>query len=120
MRAYDDMLIRVHAEWNGWRNAEVRLGDLDELHWFQPDLAPHAIVHGHISCSNIVTGDIPHDCDRGSAPHRLLVCVLKRHEIPTVYTELARRADERGGLRSVTRGGWSVRRCSTPVRAGQR
>lgn len=41
MRPYDDMLIRVHSEWNGWRNAEVRLGDLREAYWFQPNRAPH-------------------------------------------------------------------------------
>lgn len=99
MRAYDDMLIRVHAQWNGWRNAEVRVGDLHEVYWFQPGGAPQAIVHGYISCSNIVSGDIPHDCKRRSPAHRLLVCILKRHAIPGVYAELARRADEtRSGI----------------------
>ena len=95
MRAPDEMLIRVQSEWNGWRNAEVRLGELRDVHWFQPPRAPHALVHGYILCSNIVLGEIPHDCNRRSTPHRLLVCILKRHTIATVYTELARRADER-------------------------
>jgi hypothetical protein len=95
MPVHDDKLIRVQSEWDGWRNAEVRFGDLRSVHWLQPTRAPHALVHGYISCSNIVTGDIPHDCDRMSAPHRLLVCILKRHTIPVVYAELARRADER-------------------------
>ena len=120
MRAYDGMLIRVHSEWNGWRNAEVRFGDLREVYWFQPNGAPQAIVHGYISCSNIVTGDVPHDCDRRSAPHRLLVCLLKKHAIPTVYAELARRADEQRTLLSDTRGGWTGRRCSTTVATEQR
>lgn len=118
VRAYDDILIRVHCEWNGWRSAEVRLADLSEVYWFQPAGAPQAIVHGYISCSSVVTGDIPHDCDRRSAPHRQLVCILKRHAIPTVYTELARRADEQRRLPSDTRGGWTVRRCSTPIPRG--
>ena len=98
MRASDDMLIRVQSEWNGWRNAEVRLGGLRDVHWFQPTRAPHALVHGYILCSNIVIGDLPHDCDRRSAPHRLLVCILKSHTIATVYADLARRADERRTL----------------------
>jgi hypothetical protein len=119
MRAYDDMLVRVHSEWNGWRNAEVRLGDLRGVYWFQPNGAPQAIVHGYISCSDIVTGDVPHGCDRSSAPHRLFVCILKRHAIPTVHAELARRADEQRTLPSGTRGGSTVRRCSTPVATGQ-
>jgi hypothetical protein len=104
MRAYDDMLIRVQPDWNGWRNAEVRMGDLQYVHWVQPKRAPRALVHGYISCSNIVIGDIPHDCDRGSAPHRLLVCILKRHTIPAVYEELARRADEQPTLPCGVRG----------------
>jgi hypothetical protein len=120
MRAYDDMLIRVHSEWNGWRNAEVRLGDLGEVYWIRPNRAPQAIVHGYISCSNIVTGDIPHDCDRRSASHRLLVCILKRHAIPAVYAELARRADEKRASPSDTAGSWTIRGCSTPVAMGQR
>ena len=94
MQATENLLIRAHCEWDGWRSAEVRLGDLQDVHWFQPTRAPHALVHGYISCSNIVTGDIPHECDRGSAPHRLLICILKKHTTPTAYAELARRADE--------------------------
>ena len=93
MQVHDDMLIRVQSDWNGWRKADVRLGDLRDVHWFQPTRAPRALVHGYISCLNILTGDIPHDCDQRSAPHRLHVCILKRHTIPAVYAELARRAD---------------------------
>jgi hypothetical protein len=94
MEGRDEMLIRVQSEWNGWRHAEVRLSDLHNVHWFQPGQAPHPLVHGYISCTKLVTGDVPHDCDRASVPHRLLVCILKRHAIPGVYAELARRADE--------------------------
>jgi len=123
MPAHDEMLIRVHSAWDGWRNAEVRLGDLRDVHWFQPPRAPHALVHGSISCSSITTGDIPHDCDRRSAPHRLLVCILKKHTIPTVYAELARRADERQTWRpdrSAVSGGPSTirgQRVSGPMRS---
>ena len=94
MDGHDGMLIRVQSEWNGWRNGEVRLRDLQSVHWFQPSQAPHPLVHGYISCTNLVTGDIPHHCDPASLPHRLLVCVLKRHAIPSAYAELARRAGE--------------------------
>jgi hypothetical protein len=100
MQAHDGMLIRVQSEWNGWRTAEVRLQDLQIVHWFQPSQAPHSLLHGYISCTNLVSGDIPHDCDRASAPHRLLVCILKRHAIPSVYAELARRADDQRTLPS--------------------
>jgi hypothetical protein len=115
MRASDELLIRVQSAWNGWRNAEVRLGDLRDVHWFQPPRAPHALVHGYIVCSNIVIGDIPHDCDRSSAPHRLRVCILKSHTIATVYAELARRADQRRPLPWTEAADAGVRRGSTPV-----
>jgi hypothetical protein len=83
MPAHDDRLIRVESEWNGWRNAEVRLGDLRDVHWFQPTRAPHALVHGYIFCRTS-SPETFHDCDRRSAPLRLLVCILKRHTIPVV------------------------------------
>lgn len=120
MPGHDDMLIRVQSEWDGWRNAEVRFGDLRDVHWFQPPRAPHALVHGYISCSNIATGDIPHDCDRRSAPHRLLVCILKKHTIPPVYAELAQRADG-GRILPLTRCGVAAvsrSESATVVRSG--
>jgi hypothetical protein len=99
MSAHDDMLILVHDEWKGWRTAEVRLRDLLDVHWFQPNQAPHPLVHGYVSCTQFVTGEIPHRCS-GTAPHRLLVCVLKSRTVPTTFAELARRADEHQASRS--------------------
>ena len=99
MRAQDEMLIRVQREWDGWRTAEVRLGNLQNIHWLQPSRAPHPIVHGYILCTDIVSGNIPHDCDRTPPPHRLLVCVLKRHSSASAHAEIARRADEQQALR---------------------
>ena len=115
MQASAEMVIRVQSEWNGWRNAEVRLGDLRDVHWFQPTRAPRALVHGYILCSSIMIGDIPHDCDRRSAPHRLLICILKSHTIATVYAELARRADERRPLHETHAPVAEVGRRSTSV-----
>jgi hypothetical protein len=89
-----ELLIRVHREWHGWRSAEVRFSDLQEIHWHQPSGAPHSLIHAYVSCTGLVTGDIPHDCDGKSAPHKLLVCVLKRHALPSAYTALVRYADQ--------------------------
>jgi hypothetical protein len=93
MQPEDATLIRVQREWNGWRSAQVRLDHLHDVHWFQPDRAPRQLVHGYVSCASIVDGDIPHECSLTQGPHRLLVCVLKRHTTPGAYAELARRAD---------------------------
>lgn len=89
-----DVLVRVHPEWRGWRSAEVPMRNLQELHWRQPPGAPHPMLHGFVSCSDIVTGDIPHDCASGPGRHRLLVCILKRHTVASVYLALTRRADQ--------------------------
>jgi hypothetical protein len=88
-------LICVQLEWNGWRTAEVRLSDLQDIHWWQPSGAPRALVHGYIWCAGRTVGAIPHDCERSAGPHRVLVCVLKKHNPPSIYAELVRRAAER-------------------------
>jgi hypothetical protein len=65
------------------------MGDLRSVHWFQPPGAPHPLLHAVISCSDIVTGDIPHDCASTPGRHRLLVCVLKRHALSSIYVALS-------------------------------
>ena len=90
--AFDHLLIRVQTDWKASRGAMVRLADLKEVHWAQAADAPRRMVHAYIACSKIVSGDLPHPCDEHSAPHRLRVCVLKRHTLPLAYAELTRRA----------------------------
>jgi hypothetical protein len=88
----DHRVIRVHDEWDGWHNAEVALNDLHDVHWLQPPRAPRPLLHAYVSCARLAAGTIPHDCQRTRGPHRLLVCVLKKHTMPSVYTEIAGRA----------------------------
>ena len=92
MTADPDSMIRVHAQWDGWRSADVRIADLDEVHWFRPDGAPHPLLHAYVSCARIAGGTILHACDRDSAPHRERVCILKRHAMPGLYSALAQLA----------------------------
>jgi hypothetical protein len=92
----NELMIRVHRAWNGWRSAEVRLSHLHDVHWRQPAGAPHPLIHGYIACDNIVTGAIPHECHQlARAPHTLLVCVLKHHTLSSAYAELVRFANAR-------------------------
>jgi hypothetical protein len=93
IRADEDLRISVTTDWKDWRSTRVRVADLLDVHWHQPLGAPHPLVHAYIACSEIV-GDRPHICDATSTPHRVRVCVLKSHNIPSVYTALARRADQ--------------------------
>jgi hypothetical protein len=92
MPPYDDLLVRVHGSWNGWRSAEVKFGDIHGAHWLQPSGAPHPLVHGFVECGPGIAAQFPHECD-GNTPHYLRVCVLKRHVISATYAELVRRAD---------------------------
>jgi hypothetical protein len=100
-----ETLVAVRGEWDGWRAADVEARNLTELHWSQPPGAPRAIVHGFIRCSDIVRGDLPHGCERTAGPHRLLVCILKRHNPPSVYAAIERRAREARPETYLERGG---------------
>jgi hypothetical protein len=46
MGAEDEILIRVQRDWDGWRTGEVRLAELESVHWFQPGRAPRPLLHG--------------------------------------------------------------------------
>jgi hypothetical protein len=91
--AAHEAMIRVQSDWNGWRTAEVRLGDLHDVHWLQPGHAPQPLIHGYVACTAVLTAAIPHDCGQRPSPHRLLVCVLKKHTMPSTYAELERLAE---------------------------
>ena len=100
-------LVRVHSRWDGWQTAEVRLADLDEIHWFQPERAPQPLLHAYVSSGRLAAaGTMLHDGDSRSAPNRQRqrVCVLKRHTIPGLYAALADRArDQRASASSSAR-----------------
>jgi hypothetical protein len=115
MKPDDDFGISVTADWNDWRSANARLGDLRDVHWHQPQGAPQAMIHAYLSCADIVGGDLPHHCDRVSAPHRIRVCVLRRHNMASAYAELVRRADQ-----ATTSGPPSTRRVNRVISAAQR
>jgi hypothetical protein len=105
MPAPDDLLIPVQREWKAWRTAVVRLADLHHIHWWQPNGAPVPLVHGYVFCTSFLKGDLPHDCERLPFPHRLLVCVLKRHLAPYAHAELAQRAAGQQPLPATHAGG---------------
>jgi hypothetical protein len=91
MTTDDELIVPVRRAWNGWQTAEVRLGELHGIHWHQPAGAPRPLIHAYVDCTR-TQGQIAHDCGTTPAPHRLLVCVLKRHAMPIAYRELVRLA----------------------------
>ena len=82
-----DLRISVTASWKDWRCANVRAGDLQNVHWYQPAGAPHPLLHAYLVCDGTAGDDTLHMCD-AAAPHQLRVCVLKSHNIPSVYAKL--------------------------------
>lgn len=87
----EDVLVPVQREWNGWRLAQVRFADLEDLHWLQPNGAPRALLHAYVWCSKIASGTLA-EVTELAAPERVRVCLLKSHLLPAVYSALANRA----------------------------
>jgi hypothetical protein len=91
----DHLQVVVHREWNGWRTAMVEVGDLEDVHWFQPKGAPRPLIHAYVQCTRIRSGEIEHDCHLTAPPHTLLVCILKSQTASCVFEKLSSQADER-------------------------
>jgi hypothetical protein len=89
----DETLVRVRAAWNSWHTAEVRVGDLSDVHWTQPAGAPRPIIHASISCTGTLADELPHRCSELDDGHRISVCLLKHDCVTPVYLDLALRAE---------------------------
>ena len=88
--------VSVQLEWNGWQSADVRVDDLENVHWWQPPGAPRALLHAYVMSEKLNTGECvgstnPND----SLQQRLLVCVLKSHTPPATYSALVSRSAPR-------------------------
>ena len=95
---HSNALVVVQSDWSGWRTAMVRVRDLRDIHWSQPNGAPRRLIHASVCCNKVVSGAIAHECHLTPPPHDLVVCVLKCHTAPCVFEELSGRADEAGIL----------------------
>jgi hypothetical protein len=84
--------VVIQRDWRSWRTATVQMMDVEGVHWLQPKGAPRPLLHAYVCCTAIRSGDVPHDCQATPAPHRLLVCVLRRHVQADVFATLARSA----------------------------
>jgi len=99
LQNHSDALVVVQAGWTDWRTAMVRVRDLGDVHWSQPSGAPRPLIHAFVYCNTLIVGEIAHECHLTPQPHCLAVCVLKRHTSPSVFGELADRADDAGFIR---------------------
>jgi hypothetical protein len=89
--------VVVQRDWSGWRKAMAPLNALEKVHWHQPAGAPRPLIHAYVSCRDLISGDVPHECT-GQAPHNLLVCILRQHTAPSVFQTLVERANAAGRL----------------------
>jgi hypothetical protein len=79
----EDAIIEVRQQWNDWRIATYRLGDISELRWGWRGgglkwRTPQPFVHGYVMCNGMIGGELAHSCPHGAAPHRLKVCLTKK------------------------------------------
>jgi hypothetical protein len=104
MQQSNDVIVRVHESWNGWRSSEVRVDDLQDVRWGRPPAAPHAMIQAWVWCTQLQAGNLVHACDRTPKPHRIPVCVLKHHVIATTYAGLVNRANAGSAAAASTEG----------------
>jgi hypothetical protein len=91
-RVVEGPLVVVQLDWRDWHRAFVPMAAVEKLHWRRVPGAPRPMLHGSIWCSSIVAGILRHDCAPGDPPHRLQVCILKRHTIPSIYDAMSHQA----------------------------
>ena len=85
--------VSVQLEWNGWQSADVRVDDLENVHWWQPPGAPRALLHAYVMSAKLNAGECVGSTNANdSLQQRLLVCVLKSHTPPATYSALVSRS----------------------------
>jgi hypothetical protein len=80
---HDGAVVEVRQEWNDWRIATYRLGDVSELRWGWRGggtrrRTPQPFVHGYVMCNVRIGGELAHVCAQGEPPHRLKVCLTRK------------------------------------------
>ena len=74
--------VQVRHQWNDWRLATFRIGDVSGWHWDNKSggvnsIAPQFFVHAYVWCNAMLDGELAHSCSHGSGPHRIKVCLTK-------------------------------------------
>src|SRR5689334_21227519 len=95
MTGPDHFTISLKADCNDWHSATARVDALRDVRWYRPAGKPQRLLHARISCADIVTGSLPHDCGSSTAPHDIELCVLRRHNLPAAYAALTDRVGGR-------------------------
>jgi hypothetical protein len=94
-----ETLVSVRRQWNDYRTATVRLDHLRHFHWREESggvraRSPRPFLHARMWCDAIVAGELAHSCAHGEGPHEILVCIVKKDNLKSVFSQLERLADE--------------------------
>jgi hypothetical protein len=92
--------VWVKRQFNDYRLARYPVDAVEFPHWTDISggvraVAPQPFLHVYVSCDGMIEGELAHSCAHGSGPHRILVCVTKSGNDPSVFQTLAAQAGPR-------------------------
>jgi hypothetical protein len=79
----ESVLVNVRRGPADRRRADYRLSDISRMKWgyisggLQHRSQWH--VYGFVMCDAMISGKVAHSCKHGPAPHRIKICVTKKH-----------------------------------------
>jgi hypothetical protein len=82
--------VWVKRQFNDYRLARYPVDAVEFPHWTDISggvraVAPQPFLHVYVSCDGMVEDELAHSCAHGSGPHRILVCVTKSGNDPSVF-----------------------------------
>jgi len=92
-------VVWVRRQFDDWRHAAYRMGDLGGLHWSNmsgglQQRANRQYLHAYVWCNGMIAGALAHSCRHGQGPHRIKVCITKVDNKKT-WKEIERAAPAR-------------------------
>lgn len=97
-----EKFVWVRRQMKDWRSAKCRLDSLSKIGWERAS-GPKGggsqppILCGHVSCEDILEGELSHSGSYGPCPHSIKVHIDKKENDPHVYADLAKQAGPRPG-----------------------
>lgn len=92
----EQVYIWVRRQWNDYRKAKYKLGDISNVHWDNISggvyaRAPQYFLHGYVWCNEMLEGELAHSGIHGDCSHNIKVCIVKKDNAPEVYARLTRK-----------------------------
>lgn len=89
----DSDVVVVRRQWNDHREAVYPFKALAAPHWTQFSggvraPAPQPFIHGYVTCTEALAGEVAHSGLHGECPHHIKVCVVAKANTPAVMRRL--------------------------------